>query len=255
MESEELTDDLGIEDANLTGTDTAVIESDADIISRLEAENKSIKDGNSNLGREFKSYREESDDKYDALLDKISEMNNTTTTPVEEDVYASYEDEEDKRLAAIADKRIEASVKKNEQVRARYIEDYTKAAQALGKNEDAGVYEAILNNMEGMSSFSTNGSEDALRHYQKAEGEYYKDQYRQVSNRSGNTAFRGQSPAGGVGGTGTVETRDTTDSVVANAEADPAIQSYMKWRNHRKGNDPEFLKKALTAEKSLSGNR
>jgi hypothetical protein len=160
-------------------------------------------------------------------------------------------------LAYIADQRLDKKLderaKKNKAANEKYISDYTKATKALGRNEEDGVYESILQNMEGMTGHSEDGSVDALMHYQKAEGEYYKQQYRNVNtgNSSNNSAFRGGVPSGGVGGSSNNDTQASIDSGLAAAENDPAIQDYMKWRKRSKGNDPDFLKRALSAESNL----
>jgi hypothetical protein len=232
-------------------------ESDADKVVRLELENKSIKDGNSRLGREFKQYKEDNEDKYDALLERVSLAIPASPQTPERSIMDEYEDEDERRLAVIADQRLDKKLderaRKNKATNEKYISDYTKAAQALGRNEDDGMYESILAEMEGMTGFSDNGSEDALRHYQKAEGEVYKKKYRQASSGGENSAFRGEAPAGGVGGSSTIESQMSVDSGLVSAKNDPAVQDYMKWRERKKGNDPEFLKRALSVESKLSG--
>ncbi len=252
---DELTDDLGVDvDTDNSATDTqepVVTETDADVIARLTKENKDVKDGNSRLGREFKSYKEENEGRYEAMLDRITSMD---TAPVVQ-TELTYEDEEHTRLAASADQGRDAREKKNESNRAKYIDDYAKATRALGKNEAAGVYESILGEMEGMNSYSDNGADDAMRHYQKAEASYYKKQLRQATTNTSNSALRSQSPTGAMGGSSTVTHKESTDEAVTVAGKDPAVQQYMAWRNRRKGNDPDFLKRALSNEKTLNSGR
>ncbi len=82
---------------------------------RLEEENKNLRDGNSRLGREFKAYKEDNEDRYNTLLDKISELKSQPAAVVKEDddifdFGGGYEDDDNKRM----EKMVEAKVKKME---------------------------------------------------------------------------------------------------------------------------------------------
>jgi hypothetical protein len=236
-------------------TDNTKTETDGEKITRLEVENKTIKDGNSKLGREFKAYKEDNNDQYNALLDRITDM---TVPPADQatPIVNEYEDEDDKRVAAIAIKTYKEGEEKKVAINKKYVDDYSKAMQALGKNEDAGVYESILAEVEGMAGFSEDGAEDALRHYQKGGLNYYRKQAKQTSaGNSGNPAFREQVPSGVIGGASTTVAKESVDTTVTAAEQDPAVQDYMKWRNRKKGNDPEFLKRAISHETQLSSGK
>ena len=83
---------------------------------RLEEENKNLRDGNSRLGREFKAYKEDNEDRYNTLLDKISEIKYQSPPPAAEkeddlfDLGGSYDDD-----SVIDSKRMEKNVEYNRQ--------------------------------------------------------------------------------------------------------------------------------------------
>ena len=236
--------------------DEPATESGEDMLARLEAENKSLRDGNSKLGREFKSYRGEQDDRYNELLDKISELSSSPATTGESDNYyndlddPTYEDDDVKRLRKIAREeakkdREETSIADN-RAKNKYVDDYARTIQRLGVNEDAAIYEAILNELEGLPGYSTNGTSDAERNYEKAERNYYRNMYK--SPRA-TTAFKGTTPSGKVGGSSTIEYKDGSDAEISAALQDEHVQTYMK----RRGKDLEFVKKAMANKSPMSG--
>ena len=82
---------------------------------RLEEENKNLRDGNSRLGREFKAYKEDNEDRYNTLLDKISELKSqpAAVRKEDDDIFdfgGGFEDDDNKRM----EKMVEAKVKKME---------------------------------------------------------------------------------------------------------------------------------------------
>tara|TARA_Y100000310_G_scaffold236502_1_gene239695 strand:+ start:13509 stop:14267 length:759 start_codon:yes stop_codon:yes gene_type:complete len=243
-------DELDDKDVNDSAT-----ESDEDKIARLEAENKSFKDGNSRLGREFKSYKEENDGKYDQLLDRITELTNSSTRePIDTLTDADDEDYVDltpKKIKQIA--RAEAQRDREEasnlatKTQNQYVNDYSKTVHQLGENEEDAIYEAILSEMEGLPGYSSNGTADAQRNYEIAERNYYKKLYK--SPKGTNTQFKGTTPAAAVGGSSTIEYKEGSDAEVNSALNDPHVQAYMK----RRGKDEEFVKKAMANKTPMSG--
>ena len=223
---------------------------------RLEEENKNLRDGNSRLGREFKAYKEDNEDRYNTLLDKISEIkyqSPPTAAEKEDDLFdlgGSYDDDsvtDSKRM----EKMVEAKVQKMEEDRSRkrdkYIDEYTKEVRTLGLEEDGHTYEAILKSMEGLPGYSENGRQDAQRNYEIAERNYYKDMYKQTQNPT--TAFQGRKAGGAVGGSTAMSSRDASEPDIAAALNDEHVQAYMK----RRKKDENFVKKAMANKSPMSG--
>ena len=236
--------------------DEPATESGEDKLARLETENKGLRDGNSKLGREFKSYREEQDDRYNELLDKISELSSRPAVTGESDNYyndfddPTYEDDDVKRFRKIAreeaKKDREESFAANTKAKDKYVDDYSRTIQKLGINENDAVYESILTELEGLPGYSNNGVSDAERNYEKAERNYYRNMYK--SPRA-TTAFKGTTPSGKVGGSSTIEYKDGSDAEISAALQDEHVQTYMK----RRGKDLEFVKKAMANKSPMSG--
>jgi hypothetical protein len=223
---------------------------------RLEEENKNLRDGNSRLGREFKAYKEDNEDRYNTLLDKISEIkyqSPPTAAEKEDDLFdlgGSYDDDsvtDSKRM----EKMVEAKVQKMEEDRSRkrdkYIDEYTKEVRTLGLEEDGHTYEAILKSMEGLPGYSENGKLDAQRNYEIAERNYYKNMYKQTQNPA--TAFRGEKAGGAVGGSTAMSSRTASEPDIAAALNDEHVQAYMK----RRKKDEKFVKKAMANKSPMSG--
>jgi len=223
---------------------------------RLEEENKNLRDGNSRLGREFKAYKEDNEDRYNTLLDKISEIKYQSPPPAAEkeddlfDLGGSYDDDsvtDSKRM----EKMVEAKVQKMEEDRSRkrdkYIDEYTKEVRTLGLEEDGHTYEAILKSMEGLPGYSENGKLDAQRNYEIAERNYYKNMYKQTQNPA--TAFRGEKAGGAVGGSTAMSSRTASEPDIAAALNDEHVQTYMK----RRKKDESFVKKAMANKSPMSG--
>ncbi len=223
---------------------------------RLEEENKNLRDGNSRLGREFKAYKEDNEDRYNTLLDKISEIkyqSPPTAAEKEDDLFdlgGSYDDDsvtDSKRM----EKMVEAKVQKMEEDRSRkrdkYIDEYTKEVRTLGLEEDGHTYEAILKSMEGLPGYSENGKLDAQRNYEIAERNYYKNMYKQTQNPA--TAFRGEKAGGAVGGSTAMSSRTASEPDIAAALNDEHVQAYMK----RRKKDENFVKKAMANKSPMSG--
>ena len=223
---------------------------------RLEEENKNLRDGNSRLGREFKAYKEDNEDRYNTLLDKISEIkyqSPPTAAEKEDDLFdlgGSYDDDsvtDSKRM----EKMVEAKVQKMEEDRSRkrdkYIDEYTKEVRTLGLEEDGHTYEAILKSMEGLPGYSENGKLDAQRNYEIAERNYYKNMYRQTQNPA--TAFRGEKAGGAVGGSTAMSSKTASEPDIAAALNDEHVQAYMK----RRKKDENFVKKAMANKSPMSG--
>ena len=223
---------------------------------RLEEENKNLRDGNSRLGREFKAYKEDNEDRYNTLLDKISEIKYQSPPPAAEkeddlfDLGGSYDDDsviDSKRM----EKMVEAKVQKMEEDRSKkrdqYINEYTKEVRTLGLEEDGHTYEAILKSMEGLPGYSENGKLDAQRNYEIAERNYYKNMYKQTQNPA--TAFRGEKAGGAVGGSTAMSSRTASEPDIAAALNDEHVQAYMK----RRKKDENFVKKAMANKSPMSG--
>ena len=220
---------------------------------RLEEENKNLRDGNSRLGREFKAYKEDNEDRYNTLLDKISELKSQPSSTGSEDELNfglenySYDDDDGKRM----EKMVESKVRKMEEERAgkrqQYIDDYSKAVRGMGIEEDQETYESILKSMEGLPGYSENGKLDAQRNYEIAERNYYKNMYRQTQNPA--TAFRGEKAGGAVGGSTAMSSKTASEPDIAAALNDEHVQAYMK----RRKKDENFVKKAMANKSPMSG--
>jgi hypothetical protein len=224
---------------------------------RLEDENKNLRDGNSRLGREFKAYKEDNEDRYNTLLDKISEIKYQSPPPAAEkeddlfDLGGSYDDDsviDSKRM----EKMVEAKVQKMEEDRSKkrdqYINEYTKEVRTLGLEEDGHTYEAILKSMEGLPGYSENGKLDAQRNYEIAERNYYKNMYKSIQNPV-NNAFRGEKAGGAVGGSTAMSSKTASEPDIAAALNDEHVQAYMK----RRKKDENFVKKAMANKSPMSG--
>ncbi len=221
---------------------------------RLEEENKNLRDGNSRLGREFKAYKEDNEDRYNTLLEKISELKSQpSSTGSEDDLsfgiddYSYTSDDDSKRM----EKMVESKVRKMEEERAgkrqQYIDDYSKAVRGMGIEEDQETYESILKSMEGLPGYSENGKLDAQRNYEIAERNYYKNMYRQTQNPA--TAFRGEKAGGAVGGSTAMSSKTASEPDIAAALNDEHVQAYMK----RRKKDENFVKKAMANKSPMSG--
>jgi len=252
MGEEELT---GLDNEDINEPET---ESDAEKILRLEAENKNFKDGSSRLGREFKSYKEESSERYQQLLDEISalkELKSASTAGHGDDnldsEYTDYEDEDIKRVRKIAreeaKKEREISLQSERKQRDKYINDYASTVNKLGQGEEDGVYEEILAEMESLPGYSNDGAADARRNYEIAERNYYKNKYK--TSKSPTSAFRGEAPKGKIGGSSTVNYKEASSKDVDKALQDPHVQEYMK----RRRKDVDFVKRAMANKTPLSG--
>ncbi len=252
VEKDELT---GLDKTNDPVTEPEVKETPEQELERLKTENKNLKDGSSRLGREFKSFKEEQSGKYDEILEKMAQI--TTSPQKEPDTIGGYEDEEDKRARTIA--REEAKKERLEAesefttAKEKYVKDYTKTIQALGRDEDVEVYEAITEEMKGLPGYSNDGVVDAERNYEKAERNYYKKLTGKTKTAS---AFKGGDPKGTkVGGSSTVETKDTTDEDVASAMKNTHVQQYLSRRKSGKteAEIKEFVSKAIKHKTPTSG--
>lgn len=236
------------------GVNDPATESDTDKIARLETENKSVKeenksfkDGNSRLGREFKSYKEDNDGKYEQLLEKITELTSKPTgESSNDDLDVNDDDYEMKRVEKIVDARIAKADSTKATTKDKYINDYSKTINGLGKDEDDAIYEAILLEMEGLPGYSDNGVADAERNYDKAERNYYRKLYKMPDKP---TAFQEELPPAPAGGASTVDYKEGTEGEVAAALNDPHVQEYMKRRNKT----VEDVKKAMANKTPMSG--
>jgi len=220
---------------------------------RLEEENKNLRDGNSRLGREFKAYKEDNEDRYNTLLDKISELKSQPSSTGSEDELNfglenySYDDDDGKRMEKMVESKVKKMDEERENKRQRYIEDYSKAVRGMGIEEDQETYEAILKSMEGLPGYSENGKLDAQRNYEIAERNYYKNMYRQTQNPA--TAFRGEKAGGAVGGSTAMSSKTASEPDIAAALNDEHVQAYMK----RRKKDENFVKKAMANKSPMSG--
>ena len=220
---------------------------------RLEEENKNLRDGNSRLGREFKAYKEDNEDRYNTLLDKISELKSQPSSTGSEDELNfglenySYDDDDGKRMEKMVESKVRKMDEERENKRQRYIEDYSKAVRGMGIEEDQETYESILKSMEGLPGYSENGKLDAQRNYEIAERNYYKNMYRQTQNPA--TAFRGEKAGGAVGGSTAMSSRTASEPDIAAALNDEHVQTYMK----RRKKDESFVKKAMANKSPMSG--
>ncbi len=249
VENEELT---GLDKPNDPVTEPKVKETLEEKATRLETENKNLKDGSSRLGREFKSYKEEQSGKYDEIIYKMEKI--SITPQKDPDTIGGYEDEEEKRYRKIA--REEARKDREDTdsqitvAREKYVKDYTKRIQTLGKDEDVEVYEAVAEEMKNMPGYSNDGAADAERNYEKAERNYYRKLAKGGTKTT--SAFKGEDPKGTkVGGSSTVETKDNTDEDVASALKDPHVQAYLS----RRGKDAKFVERALKHKTPMSGTK
>jgi hypothetical protein len=220
---------------------------------RLEEENKNLRDGNSRLGREFKAYKEDNEDRYNTLLDKISELKSQPSSTGSEDELNfglenySYDDDDGKRMEKMVESKVRKMDEERENKRQRYIEDYSKAVRGMGIEEDQETYESILKSMEGLPGYSENGKLDAQRNYEIAERNYYKNMYRQTQNPA--TAFRGEKAGGAVGGSTAMSSKTASEPDIAAALNDEHVQAYMK----RRKKDENFVKKAMANKSPMSG--
>ena len=220
---------------------------------RLEEENKNLRDGNSRLGREFKAYKEDNEDRYNTLLDKISELKSQPSSTGSEDELNfglenySYDDDDGKRMEKMVESKVKKMDEERENKRQRYIEDYSKAVRGMGIEEDQETYESILKSMEGLPGYSENGKLDAQRNYEIAERNYYKNMYRQTQNPA--TAFRGEKAGGAVGGSTAMSSKTASEPDIAAALNDEHVQAYMK----RRKKDENFVKKAMANKSPMSG--
>jgi hypothetical protein len=220
---------------------------------RLEEENKNLRDGNSRLGREFKAYKEDNEDRYNTLLDKISELKSQPSSTGSEDELNfglenySYDDDDSKRMEKMVESKVRKMDEERENKRQKYIEDYSKAVRGMGIEEDQETYESILKSMEGLPGYSENGKLDAQRNYEIAERNYYKNMYRQTQNPA--TAFRGEKAGGAVGGSTAMSSKTASEPDIAAALNDEHVQAYMK----RRKKDENFVKKAMANKSPVSG--
>ena len=220
---------------------------------RLEEENKNLRDGNSRLGREFKAYKEDNEDRYNTLLDKISELKSQPSSTGSEDELNfglenySYDDDDSKRMEKMVESKVRKMDEERENKRQKYIEDYSKAVRGMGIEEDQETYESILKSMEGLPGYSENGKLDAQRNYEIAERNYYKNMYRQTQNPA--TAFRGEKAGGAVGGSTAMSSKTANEPDIAAALNDEHVQAYMK----RRKKDESFVKKAMANKSPMSG--
>ena len=220
---------------------------------RLEEENKNLRDGNSRLGREFKAYKEDNEDRYNTLLDKISELKSQPSSTGSEDELNfglenySYDDDDGKRMEKMVESKVKKMDEERENKRQKYIEDYSKAVRGMGIEEDQETYESILKSMEGLPGYSENGKLDAQRNYEIAERNYYKNMYRQTQNPA--TAFRGEKAGGAVGGSTAMSSKTASEPDIAAALNDEHVQAYMK----RRKKDENFVKKAMANKSPVSG--
>ena len=220
---------------------------------RLEEENKNLRDGNSRLGREFKAYKEDNEDRYNTLLDKISELKSQPSSTGSEDELNfglenySYDDDDGKRMEKMVESKVRKMDEERENKRQKYIEDYSKAVRGMGIEEDQETYESILKSMEGLPGYSENGKLDAQRNYEIAERNYYKNMYRQTQNPA--TAFRGEKAGGAVGGSTAMSSKTASEPDIAAALNDEHVQAYMK----RRKKDENFVKKAMANKSPMSG--
>jgi len=220
---------------------------------RLEEENKNLRDGNSRLGREFKAYKEDNEDRYNTLLDKISELKSQPSSTGSEDELNfglenySYDDDDGKRMEKMVESKVKKMDEERENKRQKYIEDYSKAVRGMGIEEDQETYESILKSMEGLPGYSENGKLDAQRNYEIAERNYYKNMYRQTQNPA--TAFRGEKAGGAVGGSTAMSSKTASEPDIAAALNDEHVQAYMK----RRKKDENFVKKAMANKSPMSG--
>jgi len=219
---------------------------------RLEEENKNLRDGNSRLGREFKAYKEDNEDRYNVLLEKISELKSQPVSSLSEvDDFgiddSGYDADDRKRMGQLVEAKIKESKEHEKVAREKYINDYTKAVRDMGVDEGQEAYEAILKTMEGLPGYSESGKLDAQRNYEIAERNYYKDMYKRSQNPT--TAFQGQRAGGAVGGSTAMSSRASNDPDVNAALNDEHVQAYMK----RRKKDESFVKKAMANKAPMSG--
>jgi uncharacterized protein YukE len=242
-------DGLGEEETNNTSTELETKETPEQMVARLEAENKKLRDGNTDFGRKFKSFQEDYSNQMNTVMDKLNQL--SSAPQKQNDVVDDYEDEDEKRVRRIA--REEAIRQKEEadklmsQAREKYIKEYSKAVQSLGSDLDVDVYEEIIKKMEGMPGYSSDGAMDAERNFLKAERDYY----RTINAKKTTHAFKEQDTKGtGVGGASAVAAKEPDEGDIDKAMQDPHVQAFLK----RTGKDKDFVKKALkNSKQTLSG--
>ena len=247
-----MTEELeGLTNSDEPPTETETVEGLVAKLKASEAEAKNLRDGNSRFGREFKLFKDETAKGNAELREMIAEMAQNRIAPAGNEEIDIYEDEDVKKYKQIA--RHEAKIEREEaersiqKLRTKYVDDYTKATQEMGGNEEVAVYEQILSEMEALPGYSDDGSADARINYQIAERNYYKRMYN--TPKESTTFLKEEKPAGGVGGSSTVETKEGTDAEVQAALKDPHVQEYMRRRNK----DDEFVKKAMKNKTPMSG--
>jgi hypothetical protein len=248
-----MSDELaGLGDANLTATgddDNTGKEFDYKAAyEKSQEELKATKDSNSNLGRKLKTFQEDSDERYEMLLDKVSSLESARSGTTE-DVY----DDDDldglsaKKIAQIAaeaaEKKVEDRDNKRLELQQKYMKDYDKTVMVMGEDVDPGIYEAVLHEMEGMPGKSTNGSADAEYNFHKA----YISVLKNGNNPNTNTSFRQNDPRGTrVGGSSAGAEKDDTVASVNKAKQDPWVQGFLNYRSRKGKNDGDaFLKRAM----------
>lgn len=246
---------LGEEDTDATVTETAEemkarYESE---IQELNGKLKESQDGNSALGRKFKSYQEDNEDKYGELLEKIesiSTQRSAVDTETEDDEYDDADGS--KRIARLAKKmakeEVDVALRERElnrtKLEKKYVSDYDRTIQALGDSEDPQLYENVLEELQGMPGYTTNGGADAEKNYRMAMINVLKGNSSTSITR--NAAFRQNNPKGTqVGGSTTVVNKDVSTANIEAAKKDPALNSLLAYRATRKGDNDKFLERTF----------
>ncbi len=246
MSPEELAG-LGEEEANATVTEDGNNEKTdfEELYKKSQAELKETKDSNSSLGRKFKAYQEDSESRYDSVLEKISDLENTRANKE----YNEEDESEDERIARIADERADRKIEQREAARLKgekaYIRDYQATVAALGDELDAGEYEAVLQEMQTMTGYSENGSDDAQKNFDKA----YIKVLRGGRSGGGNSSFREKDPKGTkIGGDNGSGGKDTKVAVeIEKAKNDPYVNGFLAYRGRNKSDNEDFLKRAFAS--------
>ncbi len=257
---EDLTE-LGGE-TNATVTD----DNGAEEIARLTEELKEAKDDKSAFGRKFKSFQEDSDERYNALLEKIEGLKPNVAVSQEEDAdyYDSDDDEvSSKKLLKMARQiakeeaanTIANTNKQRNDFEEKYIRDYDKTVMALGEDEDPAFYEQILGEIQGMKGHTQlDGSADAELNFLKASNRVLRRG--KAGSGNNNSTFRQNNPAGTmVGGHSQNVGRETTDEAIVTAKNDPHVASFLRYRAKGKGDNDEFMKRVYENNNTPTGKR
>lgn len=255
--SDELTELNQSVDASVTDNSGDDDYSNVDIKSLME-ENKRLKDGNSMLGRKFKAFEESQEAFRDQILNEIRESRMAGGKEKDDnyDDFGSYDDDnEEEKIAKVAamvyKKQSEKEKSERMKLEQKYISDYDRTIQALGRDEDPGLYEQVLEQLKGMPGYTTDGKQDAEKNFHKAMINVLRNSKASESN----SVFRQDNPKGTkIGGASKVTGgKDVDAGELEKMESDPAFKSYMAYRGRHKNDNEEFVKRVLSSSEKPSG--